>query len=206
MSHRSIRRKLAGALWLAAALGCGDRAQLPTSPPEAPAPDLSFGRSPILTSWGYGLIDLSTANAGVAKFSYLAIGGPHGGALGVFSQYREAGGFTIDFTGKATCLSVDSENNRAWIGGVILKNRSTHPSFQNPDLHVPGKDVWFRVVDHGTGSGEPRDRSTVLGFIGSAGILTSAEYCQTKPWPGPPTDPVDARTFPLSQGNLVVRP
>jgi hypothetical protein len=98
-------------------------------------------------------------------------------------------------------VTFDPVNRRAWIGGIIKENRSTHPAFQVDTLHSPGLDVWFRVVDNGEGTSAPPDRSTTYGFKGSAGIKTSAEYCAVQPWPAG-----DARTFPVAQGNLQVRP
>ena len=49
-----------------------------------------------------------------------------------------------------------------------------------------------------TGSNDP-DRSTFLGFQGSAGIETSEEYCAVRLWAAE-----NARTWPLEHGNLVI--
>ncbi|NIU75387.1 MAG: hypothetical protein GWN71_17950, partial [Gammaproteobacteria bacterium] len=49
------------------------------------------------------------------------------------------------------------------------------PGFQE-DVHQPGRDIWFRVVDYGEGENATQpDRSTFVGFEGDAGIITSAE-------------------------------
>lgn len=109
----------------------------------------------------------------------------------------------MEFTGRATCLSFDPVNNRAWIAGTIVENRSTNPAFRVDTLHLPGMDIWFRVVDYADAAVAEADRSTVFGFRGSAGIKTSLEYCLTKPWPDTPTR--DARTFPVLTGDIKVK-
>jgi hypothetical protein len=110
---------------------------------------------------------------------------------------------TVHFVGRATCAAIDPVTGRGWVGGVVTRNKSTHPGFTTP-IHQVGRDVWFRVVDYGTGGVPQADRSSFFGFEGAAGILTSTAYCQARIWPGPPTDPVDARTNPLSVGDLKV--
>jgi hypothetical protein len=120
-------------------------------------------------------------------------------ATGELRFTTDLGGLAVDFVGQATCLAVDGPNARAWIAGVITENNSTHPSFTGA-VHQVGKDIWFRTVDYGEGSGAPQvDRTTFVGFEGSAGIITSAEYCATRPWPDN-----DERTGPLLEGNIQV--
>ncbi len=123
-------------------------------------------------------------------------------AKGNFRHTLVFQGLLIDFLGDVTCLTVDAANGRAWIGGIVTENNSDHPSFTT-EIHQPGKDVWFRVLDTGTGSSEP-DRSTFLGFEGAAGIITSEEYCELAIWPGPPDDEPNARTNPVIQGKIKV--
>ncbi len=108
------------------------------------------------------------------------------------------GGELVEFRGRVTCMAVDETEGRAWIGGVVTRNNSTHPSFTTP-VHEVGKDIWFRVLDTGKGSDEP-DRSTFVGFEGGGGIITSEEYCQSQIWPDD-----NARTQPQSQGKIVVK-
>lgn len=112
-------------------------------------------------------------------------------------------GLLIDFIGEVTCLAVDPANGRAWIGGVVTKNNSDHTAFTT-EIHEPGKDVWFRVLDTGKDS-EDADRTTFLGFEGAAGIITSAEYCEKRIWPGPPDDEENARTNPLAEGKIKIK-
>jgi hypothetical protein len=87
-------------------------------------------------------------------------------------------------------------NKRAWIGGVITVNNSTHPSFMST-VQAPGKDIWFRVADVGNGGSGIADRSTFVGFEGGGGIITSDQYCTAQIWPN------DAN--PVVNGNLTVK-
>jgi hypothetical protein len=95
---------------------------------------------------------------------------------------------------------MDPINRRAWIGGVITENLSEHPSFQTA-RHQPGHDIWFRVLDTGEGADAPPDRTTFTGFEGDLEIPTSAAYCAMQPWAEG-----DARTWPVTGGNIQVRP
>lgn len=107
------------------------------------------------------------------------------------------GGQLIEFFGDVTCLAVDGAEGRAWIGGVITVNNSEHPSWMT-EIHEPGKDIWFRVLDNGEDASEP-DRSTFVGFEGGGGIITSQEYCEAQIWPDG-----NARTVPQSSGDIEV--
>ena len=134
-----------------------------------------------------------------ASFSFSAVRHADGSATGRFHQVFRLNGLTVDFHGGVTCLSIDPVTRRAWIGGVVWHNSSTHPSFTTP-INQPGRDVWFRVVDYGGSAGDPADRTTTLGFEGGAGIITSEEYCAVQPWPDH-----DARTGPVTSGDIAVR-
>lgn len=125
-------------------------------------------------------------------------------AKGSFRQTLVFQGLLIDFVNEVTCITVDSANGRAWIGGIVTENNSDHSAFTT-QIHQPGKDVWFRVLDTGRHSAEP-DRTTFLGFEGAAGIITSEEYCQAQIWPGPPDDEPNARTNALTEGKVKVEP
>ena len=153
-------------------------------------------------------VDLSTTGGGHflvsgaidVAFSFSATQKESGVANGQFRMSAELGGLPIDFHGEGICLAVDSVNSRAWVGGVVTQNNSEHPSFTTP-IHEPGKDVWFRVLDNGQGGDSDMDRSTFLGFEGGGGIITSEEYCELQIWPDD-----NARTSPVIQGNIQVRP
>ncbi|NOT07199.1 MAG: hypothetical protein HOP28_03245 [Gemmatimonadales bacterium] len=177
-----------------------------TTAPQVPEPDPSPEAlvQPLLSqnhwaiTWTAGAGQFN-AGAPLVDFGYAVIGFGGGGALGTLHFKTVLSGFVVDFYGRATCLSVDPANNRAWIGGVITKNTSTHASFTTP-IHQVGKDIWFRAVDYSHHGGTPPDRITFVGFEGSAGIITSSEYCATKPWPAN-----DERTNPLIKGGLAIR-
>jgi hypothetical protein len=133
------------------------------------------------------------------QFAFSAIQHGDGRATGQFHHQADEGeGLTIDVQGEVTCLAIDPVNQRAWIGGVITRNTSTDPDLQT-SIHQPGQDVWFRVLDAGEG-GDSTDRSTFIGFSGSAGFLTSAAYCAGRPWAAG-----NARTWPVT-GNVSIRP
>jgi hypothetical protein len=135
----------------------------------------------------------------VVQFSFSAEQRTGGQAGGEFHIAFTDAGFSYDVHGAVICLSVDDVNHRAWIGGVVTRNETTDPDLQQ-DIHQPGRDVWFRVVDYGEGQ-SAADRTTFYGFEGAAGFLTSPEYCAGRPWPAD-----DARTWPVLQGNISVRP
>jgi hypothetical protein len=137
-------------------------------------------------------------NAFEVQIAFAAVAHQDGGASGQFHHRTTDETGTIDFHGEVTCLSVDSAEHRAWIGGVITENNSTSPTF-NQAIHQPGHDIWFRVLDNGQGLGADPDRTTFVGFEGV--IPDSATYCATRPWPAD-----NARTWPLTQGNIQVRP
>jgi hypothetical protein len=185
--------RLASAVVVVGLAACGE------SPVET-AVDPDFDAAPGATAKASGF---GVFNAGVpVDFGFAVVQLNGFDAAGHFRIRTDIGGLIVDFAGRATCMAVDPVNRRGWIGGVVTRNKSTHPSFTTP-IHQVGRDVWFRFVDYGNGGAQP-DRSSFFGFEGAAGIITSEEYCQARIWPGPPTDVVDARTNPLTEGNLRV--
>ena len=122
-----------------------------------------------------------------------------GAAHGRFRHRLVFGGELVDFTGVATCMTVDPADGRAWIGGVIHKNRSVAEPWASGEIYEPGKEIWFRVLDADQSDGD-EDRSTFVGFEGGAGIITSAEYCETRPWPED-----NARTNPVTKGRIAIK-
>ena len=134
------------------------------------------------------------------QFAFSAVGTRDGRASGRFHQSLLFQGLPVEFHGEVTCVTVDAANRRAWVGGVITVNRSEHPSFQAA-RNQPGRDIWFRVLDVGAGGAAGPDRTTFTGFEGDADIATSAEYCAVQPWPDD-----NARTWPVTSGNITVRP
>lgn len=172
------------------------------SSPDPAAPD----REGVLAGHTLGVTASSSGgghfDAGVdVVFAYTAVQTSASGAATGHARHSTAvGGEAIEFLTTVTCMTVDAVNGRAWIGGIVAQNNSTHPAFTGA-INQPGRDIWFRVVDYGEGAGASQpDRSTFVGFEGSAGIITSEEYCATQPWPDN-----DARTSPVTQGDLQVR-
>jgi len=142
---------------------------------------------------GYLLLDTLQAS-----FSFNAIARPDDSATGRLFHSVELQGQLIEFEGRVTCITMDPENHRAWIGGVVTANNSEHPAFVT-ERHEIGRDIWFRVLDSGEGASADADRTTFVGFEGDAGIITSQEYCDVQPWPDD-----NARTNPVNVGNLKV--
>jgi hypothetical protein len=130
------------------------------------------------------------------EFAFFAIEHKDGRVTGAFHHRTNDGLGLVDFEARVTCLAVDSELGRAWVGGVIIKNSSTSPDYTQPNQQ-PGHDIWFRVLE-GDEDANQGSRSTFIGFEGA--IPSSAEYCATRPWPDN-----NARTWPVTQGHIVVR-
>jgi hypothetical protein len=126
------------------------------------------------------------------QFGFSAVAKADGSAQGSFHQSYTLEGQTTSYWGTVTCLSVDTVNNRAWIGGVLTKVES-----DDPGARLVGEEVWFRVLDNGEGQ-DDADRSTVFGFTPL--FESSAAYCAGRPWPAD-----NARTWPVIAGNIQVR-
>jgi len=190
-----VPRHLVTVACVAALLGC----ERPTAPVEteesSPAPNLSF--SPGAHGSGGAAVGVGEfLLGGVApfKFAVASVLTPHGRAFGWARHQGELNGFVYDFETDVTCMAVDKVNNRAWIAGVIKRNGTTDPAFQQA-IHQPGRDIWFRLADGGRGP-DADDRITFVGFTGTAGIQTSQEYCNLKIWPN--------NAQPVVKGSLLV--
>ena len=166
---------------------------------ESKSPATGNGIVLLATGGGKSFVTSPPPAIGTAKFSFVAVQLEDGTARGVFRMVRQRAGFNVDFTGIVTCMAVDPATHRAWIGGIVASNDSDDPN-HTLDIHAPGQDVWFRVVDNGEGAGDLPDRSSVYGFKGAAGVNTSAEYCALKLWPAG-----DANAFEVTHGNIQVR-
>lgn len=186
---------------LLALAGC----QSPTEPAEtrasAPAPVTAAAQASGPAASGGGHFVIEGLDLEV-QFAFSALqAGPDGSARGEATHSTTFQGELVEFHTDVTCVTVDAAEGRAWIGGVVRANRSTHPGFTT-EIHEPGRDIWFRVVDYGEGAAASEaDRATFVGFEGGAGIITSEQYCQEQPWPDD-----DARTNPVFGGNVQVRP
>lgn len=181
-------------LWLA----CGSE-----SPPSAPEAAIraAQGSTVDAVADGGGEYEIVIPGLDISgeRFSMSTVRYADGSATGRFHHALELEGQPVEFHGLVTCASFDPVNHRAWIGGIVTENNSVHPGFRT-EIHEPGKDIWFRVVDYGEGEGAPPDRTTFVGFEGAAGIITSQEYCDAQLWPDE-----DARTWAV-RGNVEVRP
>ena len=172
--------------------------EYPASPRAWSSADPRLGRSAApqeaeVSATGEGRYNLSGL---IVRFEFAAVAQNNENAKGDFEIFTDEGaGLTISFEAKVTCLAVDPVNHHAWIGGTIKENESTDPDFLT-DIHQKGRDIWFRVLDDPAG-----DRSTFVGFTGSAGFVTSADYCAGQPWPAG-----NARTWPVVSGGITVRP
>lgn len=196
MNHISrIQRTIGGAL---AAAGLTVLASASVADPISAmqANDGTAGVVASTTGGGHYLIGGSID----VEFSFNAKHKANGTANGHFRQSLVFQGELIEFEGEVICVTFDHDNHRAWIGAVVTVNNSTHPGFMG-DIHQPGRDVWFRVLDSGEGANADADRSTFLGFEGAAGIPTSEEYCELQIWPDN-----NERTSPVVEGNIQVRP
>lgn len=169
---------------------------LPASSTESVSSALMAGPEASTNGGGHFLL-LDTIDA---KFAFTANAGGAAGPTGRFHQSFVFQGELVEFYGRVTCVSVDPTNRRAWVGGVVTANNSTHTAFTMA-RHQPGRDIWFRVLDSGEGADAAPDRTTTMGFEGDAGFITSLGYCEGQPWPD-----ANARTWPVTEGNIQVRP
>jgi hypothetical protein len=177
-----------------AALGCADATPTAILMPGEAA--LSAG-AVVAMATGQGASQLP-AGFTLLDFEFAAVQLANGRANGEFRIFWASASGTNDFRGVVTCVSVDAANHRAWIGGVVTENNSTSATGMQDRKQV-GRDIWFRVVDNGEGDDAAPDRTTVAGFEGDAGIITSAEYCQEQPWTAG-----DVNTWPRVSGNIQV--
>ena len=149
-----------------------------------PASALGAGVSATATGGGWFLFNSSIP----MQFAFSAVVKPDGSAKGSFHHAYSDGTFDYQFWGQLTCMTYDTANGRAWIGGVLTKVKS-----DDPDVGIAaGDDAWFRVLDSPDG-----DRSTSMGFVGI--IPSSAEYCALQIWPEG-----NARTHPVTQGQITL--
>lgn len=174
-----------------------------TPAPTEPHSDLDIQRSHLpgisATATGGGDFLVTIGDGFQGKFAFSAVQlDPSGEAEGDFRYSIVFFGELIEFHGRATCMTMDPALGRAWIGGVITRNNSTHPAWMT-ETHQPGRDIWFRVVDNGEGDAADPDRTTFVGFEGNRGIVTSEEYCAARFWDE------EAEPWAVVEGDLQVR-
>jgi hypothetical protein len=160
-----------------------------------PAPDIRFSLDGLAQASGGGHYLLGGAFPGTFAFTAIQTS-VDGAAKGQLRHTLDFNGELIEFHGTVTCLTVDPVNNRAWIGGVVTKNKSVAEPYASEARFQPGQDIWFRVLDNGQGQADA-DRTTFTGFAGDAGFATSVAYCEGMPWPAG-----NARTHPVTAGDI----
>lgn len=192
-------RTCLSAFAVAVLLSACDMSQDPTRPP---AVNVLFSPGSRVTGHanGSGAFNIGAPGADIAfeLNALLRADGSASGSVYYVTDLTDFGLGTIEMRFDVTCLALDAALGRAWIGGVVTENNSTNENFATNPVRQVGRDVWFRVEDNGSGGSGTADRSTQLGFEGSAGIDTSEEYCEARIWPAAPAHPVIA-------GNISVR-
>jgi hypothetical protein len=181
--------------------GCEPAAQAIGPDSSAPSARIAFANGVTARASGGGHFHNPAFGVDV-QFAFTAVQrDPSGDATGNFHfSATSLTGQAIDVHGSITCVTTDPENpRRAWMGGVITKNKSEHPVFTGETSQV-GRDAWFRVVDYGEGANATQaDRATMI-FFEPAGGFTSAEgFCQSQLW-----FPDDRLTNALLNGNIQV--
>lgn len=176
--------------------------EAPQEPIEGPR--LQVGQRVVGHANGDGLVNFGSPGAVIPganiELELDALRQADGGAKGSTDYFTDLTAFglgIIDLQFDVTCLTIDAELGRAWIGGVVTANNSTNQLFATDPVRQPGRDVWFRVEDNGNGGSGELDLSTQLGFEGGL-VDTSEEFCDQRPWPAPPP-------HPLISGNISVR-
>lgn len=183
------------------ALGCDHQPDTIAGPLlDVAEPRFAAGSMVVGSANGSGSFNIGAPGADIS-FELNALSRADGSASGSVYYVTDLTAFglgTIEMRFDVTCLSRDPALHRAWIGGVVTFNNSTNTTFATDPRRQVGRDVWFRIEDNGDGGSGTLDLSTQLGFEGSAGIITSAEYCATRPWPAAPPHPV-------TSGNIALR-
>jgi hypothetical protein len=197
--NRTFSLALAAALAASACEGPAPTGTPLASPQSGAFTDKDKGNGIELQVKGDGKAQLPPGNSLLTFYVHVK---QHAGgdAQGTFHQRYSSGGLTSDFTGEVTCIAVDQANHRAWIGGVITKNRSTDPS-QQGGIFEPGSEIWFRVLDSESDPSGAPDRTTVFGFTGSGGLTTSAQYCAAQHWTAN-----NANTWAVTRGEIRIQP
>lgn len=189
-------RKGASAFALALIVAACSDATDPTSALKSASADAVSGKANGSGAYTQALPASLGGGSTTFTFTMNTIVDDAGVARGSFRHHGLIQGQVVDFKGVVTCASADAGVGRAWIGGVVTVNNSTHPSFTGA-IHQVGKDAWFRVADVGNGGSGDADRSSFVGFEGGGGIITSAQYCAARIWPN--------EANPLVDGNVMVK-
>ena len=203
--RRTVARIAVLALTLAGTLlpgGCDAAPEVVGPEPAAPA--LS-GHSRGVTAWaiGGGTFSGDFFPGAPGRFAFVAVqrDAATGDAHGHYSFASTIDGQAVEIHGRITCMTVDPANpGRAWMGGVITRNRSKHPQYTGPTSQV-GRESWFRVVDYGEGAhASEADRASFIFVEPTGGFTTGQAFCDARLW-----FPEDRLTNPVLRGNIHVR-
>lgn len=159
-----------------------DRAE-PDLPPEAAAirgpqidlAELEALKDVVATVFGKGKY-VNTAGLEVA-FSFDANLHEDGRGSGEFHHVSKSDAGTVDLRGPITCLAIDEQERRAWMGGSLSSNASTHPDYAE-DRFGTDAPVRFRILESAEGPESP-------GLISDldVGGAAAADFCAGKAWP-----------------------
>lgn len=153
----------------------------PTAPPPEPAVvGVSFGRG------------IAAGDNMKVTFMHNVTRFEDGSAKGVFTQSAMTESGALDIEVDVSCVELDSEAGKAWIGGTVKRNDSTSPLHAGPT----GREAWFRVLDRGA---EQQTAWITLVSFGEGRIATAAAHCDKRPWS-------EKGLLQLEQGALAIFP
>jgi hypothetical protein len=185
-----------------AGLEPGDAGAVARAAADVPAAPAAFtirasGGGHFFESWFSGI---------TWHFAFTAVQRDAAGHATGFFRFRSTWeGMTVaDFEARVTCLRVDPEHKRAWIGGIITRNGSEHPVFRDDPIVQIGQPTWFRVADNGEGPHADADRITRNFFTGAGGFQSEWEFCTAEPPFWPVVGGVERFTDPLTGGTISV--
>jgi hypothetical protein len=157
-------------------------------PAAPPGPLFSMGNGVTAIATGGGRYEPTAMPGSVWTVSFAALQrDPSTLAATGRWQYRienwqaQGGAGSVDLRGNITCLATDPATGRAWLGGVLTHNGSTHPRYNTE----PGAGAWFRVVDDGEGSGASQNGRLSIIFgehIDPLSIGTAQHWCEERFW------------------------
>ncbi|MBT8144750.1 MAG: hypothetical protein KJO55_08615 [Gammaproteobacteria bacterium] len=92
---------------------------------------------------------------------------------GTFSYSAQNDSGNLDIEAEVTCVSLDNDKGRGWVGGTITRNDSTDARYTG---HT---EVWMRVFDRNLQNQPPMVSAPLFA---SGKIDSASEYCRRKPW------------------------
>ena len=140
-----------------------EKEQQPSLPEGPPLKAMSFGR-------GVAGGDDFRLNFRFSISEY-----QNGTVEGWFEKSSAVAAGTIDIDADVTCVVLDSEADRGWVGGKIKRNASTNPLYAG----AIGTDVWFWFAGNSSSPLPPVITGPVLR---SGDIRTAEDFCEKQPW------------------------